>query len=48
MAIELLMAAARELADDSFIKLPRVIPIPKTDRVLPLIPIFAGLSAAGA
>lgn len=29
-------------------KLPRVIPIPKVGGVLPLIPIFAGLSALGA
>ncbi|PZC86440.1 hypothetical protein B5X24_HaOG209159 [Helicoverpa armigera] len=48
MAIELAIAATRQLADDSSIKLPRVIPIPKTGGVLPLIPIFAGLSAAGA
>lgn len=48
VAIELAMAAARELADNSSIKLPRVIPIPKAGGVLPLIPIFAGLSAAGA
>nr|DAC81455.1 TPA_asm: PLA2X [Spodoptera moth adintovirus 2] len=48
MAIELAIAATRELADDSSIKLPRIIPIPKTGGVLPLIPIFAGLSAAGA
>ncbi|XP_026746029.1 uncharacterized protein LOC113507366 [Trichoplusia ni] len=47
-AIELAMAAARELADNSSIKLLRVIPIPRTGGVLPLIPIFAGLSAAGA
>lgn len=47
-AISLAMAAARELANDSSIKLPRIIPIPKTGGVLPLIPIFAGLSAAGA
>lgn len=48
VAIELAMAAARELADDSSIKLPRFIPIPKSGGVLPLIPIFAGLSAVGA
>jgi len=29
-------------------RLPRVIPIPKTGGMLPLIPIFAGLSALGA
>lgn len=34
----------KNLAD----KLPRVIPIPKVGGVLPLIPIFAGLSALGA
>lgn len=27
---------------------PRIIPVPKTGGILPLIPIFAGLSAAGA
>ncbi|CAB3252646.1 unnamed protein product [Arctia plantaginis] len=48
VAIELAMAAVRELADDSSIKLPRVIPIRETGGVLPLIPIFVGLSAAGA
>lgn len=30
------------------IKRPRVIPIPKTGGILPLVPIFAGLSALGA
>jgi len=29
-------------------KTPRIIPIPKKGGVLPLIPIFAGLSALGA
>lgn len=47
-AIELAVAAARELVDNSVIKLPRIIPVPKTGGVLPLIPIFAGLSATGA
>lgn len=46
--IELAIAATKELCKDESIKLPRVIPIPKTGGVLPLIPIFAGLSAAGA
>lgn len=41
-------ATAQELASDIKIKLPRVIPIPKTGGFLPLIPIFAGLSAAGS
>lgn len=48
MAIDLAIAAAKELVTDSSIKLPRMIPVPKTGGVLPLIPIFAGLSAAGS
>lgn len=48
MAIELAVAAAKEAMKDSDVKLPRMIPIPKTGGVLPLIPIFAGLSAAGS
>lgn len=39
---------AQELASDFPIKLPRIIPVPKTGGFLPLIPIFAGLSAAGS
>lgn len=46
--IELAYAAARELNQDSSTKVPRIIPIPKSGGVLPLIPIFAGLSAAGS
>lgn len=46
-AIDLAIAAAREIAPNS-VKLPRVIPIPKTGGFLPLIPIFAGLSAVGS
>lgn len=48
-AIDLAIAVARELATDSdtSVKLPRVIPVPKVGGFLPLIPIFAGLSAAG-
>lgn len=48
IAIESAMAAARELAKDSSVKIPRIIPIPKTGGFLPIIPIFAGLSAAGS
>lgn len=33
---------------DAVDKLPRVIPVPKIGGALPLIPIFAGLSALGA
>lgn len=47
-ALELAYAAAKELTMDGSLKLPRVIPIPKTGGVLPLIPIFAGLSAVGS
>lgn len=32
----------------SVVTIPRIIPVPKTGGVLPLIPIFAGLSALGA
>lgn len=48
-AIDLAIAAARELASESntSVNVPRVIPIPKVGGFLPLIPIFAGLSAAG-
>lgn len=33
---------------NSNVRVPRIIPIPKTGGILPLIPIFAGLSALGA
>lgn len=48
MLTELAYAAAQELASDLPIVLPRVIPVPKTGGFLPLIPIFAGLSAVGS
>lgn len=48
-ALEVAYAAAKKmLSSDEFLKLPRIIPIPKTGGFLPLIPIFAGLSAAGS
>lgn len=47
-AIELAIAAAKELASELPVEVPRVIPVPKTGGVLPLIPIFAGLAAAGS
>lgn len=47
MLMELAYATAQELASDLPVPLPRVIPVPKTGGVLPLIPIFAGLSAIG-
>lgn len=48
MAIKLAMKTAKELATNSNVSIPRIIPIPKTGGFLPLIPIFAGLSAAGS
>lgn len=48
MAIELAVAAAKELSSDQDVKLPRIIPVPKTGGVLPMIPVFAGLSAVGS
>lgn len=48
-AIDLAIAVAKELTSDSSscMEVPRVIPVPKVGGVLPLIPIFAGLSAVG-
>lgn len=48
MAIEIAAAAAKEFATNLNMKPPRIIPVPKTGGFLPLIPIFAGLSAAGS
>lgn len=45
--IDLAHEVAQELTPDLPIKLPRIIPIPKTGGFLPLVPIFASLSAAG-
>lgn len=42
------LVAKKLIAKNKLIKLPRVIPLPKTGGILPLIPIFAGLSALGA
>lgn len=50
-AINIALKAARTLnrkRSKQSIKIPRVIPVPKTGGILPLIPIFAGLSAIGA
>lgn len=48
-AIDLAVAVAKELTSDSSatMNVPRVIPVPKVGGFLPLIPIFAGLSATG-
>lgn len=40
-------AAVKEAGGRHRIRTPRIIPIPKTGGLLPLIPIFAGLSALG-
>lgn len=48
LAIKLAIAAAKEMSSELGIKLPRIIPVPKSGGVLPLIAIFAGLSAAGS
>lgn len=40
-------AAKKFLANNKRVRLPRVIPLPKTGGILPLLPIFAGLSALG-
>lgn len=43
------IAAAKNMKESGIkISQPRIIPIPKTGGVLPLIPIFAGLSALGS
>lgn len=48
-AIKYAYAAAKKiLVDKKGIRLPRCIPIPKRGGILPLIPIFAGLSALGS
>lgn len=41
-------AAKKLIKSKSRVGLPRIIPLPKTGGILPLIPIFAGLSALGA
>lgn len=43
-----IVAAKKVFANNTKIRLPRLIPIPKTGGLLPLIPIFAGLSALGS
>lgn len=47
-AIRMAHLVAKKLFSNKRVRLPRVIPIPKTGGILPLIPIFAGLSALGA
>lgn len=48
-AIKCAYLAAKKILKNNRIRLPRIIPIPKkTGGILPLIPIFAGLSALGS
>lgn len=48
-AIKIAYAAAKKLfKNKKGVRLPRIISIPKTGGILPLIPIFAGLSALGS
>lgn len=48
-AIKIAYAAAKKLVHKKpFVKIPRVIPVPKSGGFLPLIPILAGLSAVGS
>lgn len=42
------LVAAKSLRQSSAVTKPRIIPLPKTGGVLPLVPIFAGLSALGS
>jgi len=46
--IKTCLTAAKKRTKNKKTKTPRIIPIPKKGGVLPLIPIFAGLSALGA
>lgn len=46
-AVDVAMKSVRGVKKTEYTR-PRIIPIPKTGGVLPLIPIFAGLSALGA
>lgn len=47
-ALEAARMVVKRVGGKKKIKLPRMIPIPKEGGILPLIPIFAGLSALGA
>lgn len=47
-AVETALAAAKKSSTSTDVHTPRIIPIPKAGGMLPLIPIFAGLSALGS
>lgn len=48
LALKAARMAVKQTGGRKKVKLPRVIPVPKVGGILPLIPIFAGLSALGA
>lgn len=48
MSVKAARIAVKNAGGKKKIKTPRVLPLPKTGGILPLIPIFAGLSALGA
>lgn len=47
-AINYAHMTAKKIFSKNKVKIPRIIPLPKKGGLLPLIPIFAGLSALGA
>lgn len=48
MSVKAARIAVKKAGGRKKINIPRVLPLPKTGGILPLIPIFAGLSALGA
>lgn len=48
MTVKAARIAVKNAGGKRKIKTPRILPIPKTGGILPLLPIFAGLSALGA
>lgn len=48
MAVKVARSAVKGAGGRKKIKTPRILPLPKSGGILPLIPIFAGLSALGA
>lgn len=48
IALAAARAAVKEVGGKKKVKTPRIIPVPKKGGILPLIPLFAGLSALGS
>lgn len=48
MSVKAARMAIKKVGGRKKIKTPRILPLPKTGGILPLLPIFAGLSALGA